>query len=191
MRVKRPPEIKHQALAATFEFDAATTDLPRSAMDARPKHARTIHGREQAASLPATEPCSLVAYARRLQPRRVHAVFVEPGVQDIIGPSEFGRGLRHGSSIKNARPQVEHEADDTSPDPREQSRCPLAYSALKPAAISVSPIGRPRIVRQNSRPAVTSTRQAGTPTNRWYRSLIVCGSAVRSDRRRARRCHCS
>ena len=86
VRVKRPPEIKHQALAATFELDAATTDLPRSAMDAR-----TIRVRDQAASLPATEPCSLAAYARRLQPRRVHAVFVEPGVQDIVGLSEFGR----------------------------------------------------------------------------------------------------
>ena len=91
-------------------------------MDARPKHARTIHGREQAGlhCLPRNRFAGRLR--TRLQPRRVHAVFVEPGVQDIIGPSEFGRGLRHGSSIKNARPQVEHKADDTSPDPGEQSR---------------------------------------------------------------------
>jgi len=52
--VEGAAEIEHQALAATFELDAATADLPRSAMDARPKHARTVRCREERSPVSST-----------------------------------------------------------------------------------------------------------------------------------------
>ena len=148
--VKRPPEIKHQALAAT-----SSTQLPPICRAPRWTHALNT----LAPSTPRAGGLTACHGTFRWSPTHVaySPVASMPSSSSQASRTSSVRASSADDSGTDPRPGTSVPRSPTRLTTRVQIQAsslviPLAYSALKPAAISVSPIGRPRIVRQNRWP---------------------------------------